>query len=420
MSRFLVLILLFVSLQARAEDHIDLEPCLERLNTVQRENQSYIWPAGPLEKTQTSSPSKYSSINSDLFRVSSVVKGLHGGERLVLRRSIAWHDGRRNANEDMASITQDLRLPPALLGRLEARFFGFQQISSKEMVVPTVEEINKAIAEFNSGLSKDDLRFIKIKFYESNKPIETSEDYVRRFAESSEIPISMMGRSYTHDISAHVLENIFAPNEYFEIFQSRARLWLDFVDSVKRYHSDDTRGFLNWNQRIMDALSFQIDQLGMSSGNFVDPTSRITINQVGLNLTRESDAYKYGDPTAHSPQIERPSFIITGLIEDNVPGLILSAWDFLKPRPPIDVVSAEYSKILKTFLQNQAKIYPERFKTLSFDLSAQAAELNVILRNTVGYKNREAAMANLPISAPYVGRLRRVREIILESPDRYR
>jgi len=432
--RIILIFFTLFSLQAEAGLLARIVQCANWFNDIaivsEIDNQRYVLPAGPLELKPVASAAKYASINTDLFSVTRVVRGVHGGERVILKRNIAWHDGRRNVDGDMASITQDLRLPSALLGLFEARYFGFQQINSKEMIVPTVEELNKAIEDFNRDLSPNDPRLIKVRFYESQSPVETAEDYVRRFARPTEIPesvkklahdpveipVSLRGRSFTHDISAHVLEGVFGSNEYFEILQGRARLWLDFVDYAKT-HSADSSDFAKWSQRIFDSLAYQIDQLGMSSGNFVDPDSKLQIKRVGHDLTHESQAYKNHDPITEDPGIDSKAFLIAGMDNEKVPALSHSAWDFFISDSLTKDIPSSYISMFKTFIATQTPLFPERFKTLSFNLPEQAAKLNGILDAGKDKKKREAAMANLPISAPYIGRLNRIRDLISATSE---
>ena len=211
---------------------------------------------------------KYQHLNTDAFTMKQLGPGQHGGKRIVFERSAEWFDSRKSFKRDGADFTQDLRVFPQLLGTKNAHFFGFEQLSDKQMALPDVGELNGAISKFNEGLSADDPLRMPLRFYETPEAFVSSDEYVRRFVDKNELPISRSGRQFMHDISVHSLEGFFLDNRLIETLRGRAKLWLDFMQSVQTPKMSSARKDLlkATHKKVMTSLLRQIDFLGTVTG----------------------------------------------------------------------------------------------------------------------------------------------------------
>lgn len=164
---------------------------------------------------------QYNKLSYEHFDMVNLKPGLHGGQRVVVKRKGSWFDFKKELLEK-GDLVIDLRLMPHILGKKEARFFGFEIIDNYHITLPDVKELTGAIEKFNAALPKGDRRRIEMSYYPIAGVHNSVSEYFERFIKNKEIPISLKGKSFFHDISAHSMQGFFIDNRIVNAIHERA------------------------------------------------------------------------------------------------------------------------------------------------------------------------------------------------------
>lgn len=222
------------------------------------------------------------SVNTDIFRVIGAYKGLHGGYRLKIVTEMIWADRRKNFDHESLTggdLTLDLRLWPYLLGPRLAFYLGFQIIDGESLTVPTVEELQGAIANYNDGLARDSEQYIQLNYYKSEHLFEDTEVFLRSFAEDRSKPLSAIKRNFFHDISGHALEFLFLPSALVVHSARRSSIAMRFLDQEGHRLTDSAK------RTILSAFVSEIDHLGNSLGAYFPKDLRSYLTEVGDRIS---------------------------------------------------------------------------------------------------------------------------------------
>ncbi len=227
---------------------------------------------GNLELEPIGSRAAYAWLMSPTFTVDRVVKGIFGGERVVLRKRIPW---------SFSDSLTGPRLPISKLGIEEARFVGFQQISASELVVPTTDEANRFIDYFNRGVDPNDPLFIKLKGYETLDVRSDDRKIVQRFANNLEVPFSTQG------VSTLVVGSLSADNEAITVLQNRVLTWTEFANQLPAL-SRQNEDFKKLDAKLIAYFSREISGLvkGESLPHLqLSPMKLVTLAEKNANVS---------------------------------------------------------------------------------------------------------------------------------------
>ncbi|MCK6599389.1 MAG: hypothetical protein L6Q37_13570, partial [Bdellovibrionaceae bacterium] len=138
----------------------------------------------------------HTHIGSDVFTLTEVREGIHGGKRYVIKTKVAWHDYIKDFTEEGGDLVQDLRMYSSLLGKKAAYFFGYQVLDANHVIVPSGLEISNAIKKFNASLPENDPRRILIGLYPTVEGLVDPRIYRHEFIKNSRIPISLKQKHF--------------------------------------------------------------------------------------------------------------------------------------------------------------------------------------------------------------------------------
>lgn len=220
-------------------------------------------------------------INTDIFRVIGAYKGLHGGYRLRIATEMVWGDARRGFDPNLKAagdITMDLRTWPYLLGPRAAFYFGYQILDGQTITVPTVDEIQGALDRYNEGLSPDSEGYIHLNYYKSKHIFENPETFLRRFAGDISKPLSVVQRSFFHDISSHALEAFLLPNSLIFYAAKVSSIGVRFLDQYGHRLRKKMR------DHLLSALVGQIDHLANAFAAYFPQELKQYFTEVGNQI----------------------------------------------------------------------------------------------------------------------------------------
>jgi hypothetical protein len=341
---------------------------------VKKNNPSPQWPFTKAESVEglPNRIGSYLAINNGHYKVEKVLKGQHGGERLVVRRLGQWteHD----------NLFEDLRLIPTLLGQ-DAWFLGFRWLDDETAVVPNVEELNGALEKLRHSLRDQPQHQLSLKFYEvvegGNKMNSTG--IVRRFVDESELPIYLNER-YFQDISQRALEELFVNPQFFETAQRRASYWLEFAEAQLQKEGILPAAAQDIRTERLAVTDYMLEDL---QGLRMIPLSYLTPAQRKL----------LGYPPA-SPHKARFALFQDGLDEYVIPS----------------IVNKDLREKFRTDFLQTADSLPESVRPLPYELGEELLSVEKMVAQRSEEKRLDS-MSRSTLAASFVARLMKLRTL---------
>lgn len=345
-----------------------------------------------------------SALDTDAFEVKGVRAGAHGGNRVVVERKFGWADLRKDFSSTGADYTQDLRLFPELLGKKGARFFGYEILNKKQATLPDIGEINGAIRRFNSGLPENDPRRIEVSFYSTQDSFVSAEQYVRRFADHGQLPMASSGRQSYHDATTHALQGMTVPNSVVTAYRARSKLWLEFADSIKKSESspDELNALKIADDKAIDALTDQIDKMGMGVGDLLPHTTKTQFREVGKEYWRDA-VKKQNGKLADYGDFNPDLGVAPGMSNYHLQAISKPPREFFGEF----ITDPALRKRFDAFIDAQALSHPERLKPLPFDLEKTVKRTSDMKWDQLVRKSPfpQKELSESPLYAPFYQRL---------------
>ena len=200
--------------------------------------------------------------------VGTSMPGRFGGQRV---RLVRVGDGWLSSHApDLADIQGDPRWFLFAFGEKTSRFFGFEAVSSTEIIVPDALEFTGAIRAINKQLALNGKQPIPMHFYESGG---VDSDYLRKILENG-LPYARAGNPMVHDVSFH-LASILLPPTFWNALKKRIEIHLEFTDYLqKKYHAYPEMKKLieEFSNCMKEILGSQLDySTGQQSLLFLNP-----------------------------------------------------------------------------------------------------------------------------------------------------
>lgn len=217
------------------------------------------------------------------FQVVETRPGTHGGHRIVVKRTGSWFDFEKEIG-DRGDLVIDLRFFPHVLGEEVARFFGYEILNDRHIVIPDVDELNGAIAKFNSSLPEGDSRRILLQYYPIPGVHNSVNEYINMFNNNLAIPISQEGKSFFHDMSVHSLQGFFVDNDIVVAVHQRVSITLRVVEHLKEVFQGSSieNDVKKVSHEVKSSLTGLVDQIGGLVGLMAGSKMRSYFAQIGV------------------------------------------------------------------------------------------------------------------------------------------
>lgn len=246
---------------------------------------------------------KYDHIHTDLFSIVGEVTPPGRKETLLTVQLDhgAIADTRKFFSYDdpahlQGDVITDFRILPKVLGEKGARFFGYAvNEAAHQATIPTTAALNEAIDLFNrrvTQLAPGQAKKLKIPitFYETPGTFMSKEEYVQRFRDFGQLPISGRYRMFFHDITSHSMEGFFIDHRIFEIVQQNLHNLEDVTKAARSGKlglSDSAlEAFEKGYQEMIEDAASQIDRLGMGGSDFLSPADKTHLRDIGYQRGR--------------------------------------------------------------------------------------------------------------------------------------
>ena len=236
------------------------------------------------------------------FEILGTTTGPHGGELFVVQAVRSWANTLRNRKY---GVITDVRVHKANLGASCAEYFGYRILNraNRTFTVPAISELNIAITRLNAALSTDSDDCVLIRFYNVRQVQSGAESYVRRFASSFELPISLNRRQLIHDTVGHGLQGVYLPNQLLEVLRTKARLWEGFRNSpAGQGRSKKERELLEvYDWAVHLRLGFEVDSSSNYLFNFVPEALKRRMQTENQRIEERHDDIAAGLPRELMP-----------------------------------------------------------------------------------------------------------------------
>lgn len=200
------------------------------------------------------------------LRLRKRISGHPFGEQWVVERTgDSWFS---NYQDDSRAVQGNPKWLIEALGPQAALVFGFQQLSSRELLVPSVELLNRAIEEINRRLPS--VEAIPLSFYPQ---LNANKDYYNRmFAlrgalpvgpppeiDASAEPMQRMATTnrFIHDLSFHS-SAILLPPRTLEILRIHAGLILQGFEQSSKGFQNQHPNRVSENQRALQKMHLDL------------------------------------------------------------------------------------------------------------------------------------------------------------------
>jgi hypothetical protein len=134
------------------------------------------------------------------------------------------------------------------VGEKAAAYFGLEHRGPDVISVPDAAEVAGAFRAVDRYLAQKGEPETAIKFCEPES--RKMSDYLRRFADSAELPIDSTHGELAHDVSYHMVA-AFIPKKWVDVARARVRLGIDFIDFLEANRTS----FFPSNEAAAAALS---------------------------------------------------------------------------------------------------------------------------------------------------------------------
>lgn len=223
---------------------------------------------------------------SDSISAMRTIPGQHGGLRYVVKRTgqlwmwkrideyewvkhaphfvYEWFE-RKLRRRDGPTPQGDPHWFIELYGEKVAKFFGFEAISDTEMIVPTLDEFNRAVDKYNQMAKDAGSPFrLPIKGFATASREPDLHLVLQKFLIDGEVPVGK-DRLFFHDMNFHLLMQLIHP-DLMNLAKRQIKAVLDFDQYLQKNYGTLKR-VPPFNKWFSFFVEFRTTHLDVGTGN---------------------------------------------------------------------------------------------------------------------------------------------------------